>query len=59
VGIDNAGNIQIASSIVVTGNVANDGIAAYTYDSDVYLIYNDTTNGITVLKSEDSGITFS
>jgi hypothetical protein len=59
VGIDNAGNIQIASSIVVTGNVANDGIAAYTYDSDVYLIYNDTTNGITVLRSEDSGITFS
>jgi hypothetical protein len=59
VGIDNAGNIEIASSIVVTGNVANDGIAAYCYDSDVYLIYNDTTNGITVLRSEDSGITFS
>jgi hypothetical protein len=59
VGIDNAGNIFLASSIVVTGNVASDGIAAYTYDNKVYLIYNHTTNGITVLVSDDYGVTFS
>jgi hypothetical protein len=59
VGIDNAGNIFLASSIVVTGNVASDGIAAYTYDNKIYLIYNDTVNGITVLVSDDYGVTFS
>ena len=59
VGIDNAGNIFLASSIVVTGNVASDGIAAYCYDDKVYLIYNHTTNGITVLVSEDYGVSFS
>ena len=59
VGIDNAGNIFLASSIVVTGNVASDGIAAYTYDDKVYLIYNHTVNGITVLISEDYGVSFS
>ena len=59
VGIDNAGNIFLASSIVVTGNVASDGIAAYTYDDKVYLIYNHSVNGITVLISEDYGVSFS
>ena len=59
VGIDNAGNIFLASSIVVTGNVASDGIAAYTYDNKIYLIYNHTTNGITVLVSDDYGVSFS
>ena len=59
VGIDNAGNIVLAASIVVTGNVATDGIAAYNYDDKVYLIYNNTSTGITVLVSEDYGKTFS
>ena len=57
--IDNAGNIVIASSIVVTGSVASDGIAAYCYDDVIFLVYNNTSTGITVLKSEDSGVTFS
>jgi hypothetical protein len=59
VGIDNAGNIVQAASIVVTGNVATDGIAAYCYDSEVYLIYNNTSSGITVVRSENYGVTFS
>jgi hypothetical protein len=59
VGIDNAGNIVLAASIVVTGNVATDGIAAYCYDDKIYLIYNNTSTGITVLVSEDYGKTFS
>jgi hypothetical protein len=59
VGIDNAGNIVQAASIVVTGNVATDGIAAYNYDDKVYLIYNNTSTGITVVRSENYGVTFS
>lgn len=59
VGIDNAGNIVQAASIVVTGNVASDGIAAYCYDDEIYLIYNHTTNGITVVRSENYGVSFS
>jgi len=59
VGIDNAGNIVQASSIVVTGNVTTDGLAAYWYDNIPYLVYNHATNGITVLRSDDYGVTFS
>ena len=59
VGIDNAGNIIQAASIVVTGNVTTDGIAAYCYDDEVYLIYNHSVNGITVVRSENYGVTFS
>jgi hypothetical protein len=59
VGIDNAGNIVQASSIVVTGNVTTDGLAAYWYDNIPYLVYNDATNGITVVKSNDYGVSFS
>jgi hypothetical protein len=59
VGVDNTGTVCIASSIVVTGNVTNDGLAAYWYDDICYLVYNHSTNGITVVKSEDNGLTFS
>jgi hypothetical protein len=59
VGIDNAGNIVQAASIVVTGNVASDGIAAYCYDDEIYLIYNNTSSGITVVRSENYGVSFS
>jgi hypothetical protein len=59
VGIDNAGNIVQASSIVVTGNVTTDGLAAYWYDDVCYLVYNDATNGITVVRSDDYGVSFS
>ena len=59
VGIDNAGNIVQPASIVVTGNVTTDGLAAYCYDDEVYLIYNHATNGITVVRSENYGESFS
>jgi len=59
VGIDNAGNIVQASSIVVTGNVTTEGLAAYWYNDIPYLVYNDATNGITVVQSDDYGVTFS
>jgi hypothetical protein len=59
VGIDNVGQIVVASSIVVTGNVTTNGLAAYWYDDVPYLVYSHATNGITVLSSQDYGITFS
>jgi hypothetical protein len=57
--LDNQNNVLTALSVVVSGNVTNDGIAAYFYDDVPYLVYNHSVNGITVVKSEDSGITFS
>ena len=59
VGIDPAGTIVQPASIVVTGNVTTEGLAAYCYDDIVYLIYNHATNGITVVSSNDFGETFS
>ena len=58
VGIDPAGTIVQAASIVVSGNVTTEGIAAYCYDDIVYLVYNHATNGITVVSSDDFGETF-
>jgi hypothetical protein len=57
--LDDVGNTIQALSIVVTGNVSNDGLATYFYNDVCYLVYNHSVNGITVVKSEDSGITFS
>jgi hypothetical protein len=59
VGIDNAGNVVEAASLVVTGNVTTDGLAAYWYNSECYLVYNDAVSGITVVKSDDYGVSFS
>ena len=59
VGIDNNGDIIIPASIVVSGNVTTNGLAAYWYDDIPYLVYSHATNGITVVKSDDYGNTFS
>jgi hypothetical protein len=59
VGTDRFGTVTQAASLVVTGNVTTDGLAAYWYDDIPYLVYNDATNGITVVKSDDFGVTFS
>ena len=59
VAIDNAGQIVVPSSIVVSGNVTTNGLAAYWYDDVPYLVYSHATNGITVLSSDDYGTTFS
>ena len=57
--LDNQNNVLTALSVVVTGNVSKDGLATYWYDDVCYLVYNHTTNGITVVKSDDMGFTFS
>jgi hypothetical protein len=57
--LDNQNNVLTALSTVVSGNVTNEGLAAYFYDDVCYLVYNHATNGITVVRSDDMGITFS
>ena len=57
--LDDVGNVIEALSVVVSGNVSNDGLATYWYNDTCYLVYNHTTNGITVVKSDDMGLTFS
>ena len=57
--LDNVGNVIEALGLVVTGNVTNEGLASYWYDDICYLVYNHATNGITVVKSDDMGLTFS
>jgi hypothetical protein len=59
VAIDPSGNIYIASSIVITGNVSTNGLAAYTRDDVIYLVYSHATTGITIVRSYDGGNTFS
>jgi hypothetical protein len=57
--IDSAGNITTAASNVVTGNVSDSGLGCYWLDDEVFLVYNHTVNGLTVVKSDDYGQTFS
>lgn len=48
-----------AAATVVTGNVADKGIAAYVRNNDIYLVYSHSTNGITVVRSYDYGGSYS
>lgn len=57
--LDAQGNIITSASNVVTGNVKNSGIGCYWRDDVPYIVYDHTSNGITVVKSNDFGITFS
>jgi hypothetical protein len=57
--LDSVGNVVEALSVVVSGNVTNDGLATYWYNDTCYLVYNHSSNGITVVTSDDMGITFS
>ena len=54
----NSGTIFLTSSIVVTGNVTTEGLASYCFDDKIFLIYNHSVNGITVVSSDDNGVTF-
>jgi len=57
--LDTNGNVILAASDVVTGNVTTDGLACYWKDDQAYIVFNDSTNGITVIKSDDYATTFS
>ena len=57
--LDTNGNVILAASDVVTGNVTTDGLACYWKDDQAYIVFNDSVSGITVIKSDDYSTTFS
>jgi hypothetical protein len=57
--LDAQGNISTAASNVIVGNVEDKGLGCYWRDDVPYLVYSDLTNGLTVVKSDDYGQTFS
>lgn len=57
--IDSAGNTTTAASNIVTGNVNDSGLGIYWNDDKVFLVYDHSVNGLTVLSSDDYGQTFS
>jgi hypothetical protein len=57
--IDSSGNVVTAASNVVTGNVEDSGLGCYWNNDIPFLVYKHTTNGLTVLSSDDYGTTFS
>ena len=57
--LDAQGNISTAASNVIVGNVEDKGLGCYWRDDVPYLVYSDLTNGLTVVKSDDYGETFS
>ena len=57
--IDAQGNVSTAASNVVVGNVSDSGLGCYWRDDVPYLVYNHTTNGLTVVKSDNYGNSFS
>jgi hypothetical protein len=56
--LDASGTVVMATTTVVTGNVANDSISIYERLDDLYIVYNDNSNGITVVRSVDGGRTY-
>ena len=56
--LDASGTVVMATTTVVTGNVANDSIAIYERLDDLYIVYNHQSNGITVVRSVDGGRTY-
>jgi hypothetical protein len=57
--LDAYGNITTAASNVITGNVEESGLGCYWREDVPYIVYDHTSNGITVVKSDDYGETFS
>jgi hypothetical protein len=56
---DPMGNIITAASDVVVGNVKPEELACYWRLGIIYLIYNHTSTGITIVSSSDDAETFS
>jgi hypothetical protein len=53
-----AGTQVMGVTTLVTGNVADTAIDIYERLDDLYIVYNHTTNGITVVRSIDGGRTY-
>lgn len=57
--LDAAGNVLMTATTLVAANVADSSIDIYERLDDLYIVYQHTTNGITVVRSTDRGNTYS
>jgi hypothetical protein len=57
--LDSAGTVLMTATVVVTGSVADTSIDIYERLDDLYIVYNHTSTGITVVRSTDGGRTYS
>jgi len=57
--LDANGAQVMGVTTLVTGNVADQAIDIYERLDDLYIVYNHTSNGITVVRSTDGGRTYS
>lgn len=56
--LDSSGAVLMATTTVVTGSVADDAIDVYERLDDLFIVYNNTSTGITVVRSTDGGRTY-
>ena len=57
--LDANGNQIMGVTALVASNVADQSIDIYERQDDLYIVYNHTTNGVTVVRSTDGGRTYS
>jgi len=57
--LDANGTVLMTATTLVAANVADQSIDIYERLDDLYIVYNHTTNGITVVRSTDGGRTYS
>lgn len=56
--LDSAGTILMPTTTVVASSVADTSIDIYERLDDLYIVYNNTSTGITVVRSTDGGRTY-
>lgn len=57
--LDANGTVIMSATTLVAANVADSSLDIYERLDDLYIVYNHTTNGITVVRSTDGGRTYS
>lgn len=57
--LDANGTVIMSATTLVAANVADSSLDIYERLDDLYIVYNHTTNGITVVRSTDGGRSYS
>jgi hypothetical protein len=56
--LDANGSTIMSTTTLIASNVADSSLDIYERLDDIYIVYNHTTNGITVVRSTDGGRTY-
>ena len=56
--LDSSGTVLMATTTVVATSVGDDSIDVYERLDDLFIVYNNTSTGITVVRSTDGGRTY-